>query len=324
MTNDICGQSSAASSLSAILQSSLENKLRQKVDVNGSPEYVLTWKHWDMESGPPICALRARGRRTSDNDCSGWPSPNTPSGGRSVSIEKMDATGKTPDGKKHTASLEHAVKFTGWPTPNIPNRGAESRASKQSRGSGGVDLQTAAQLTGWNTPRATDGSKGGPNQSGGALPADAAVAGWATPANRDSRYSNAKSYQKRSQSKKGEQPNNQVVHGLTQSPSTAVTEKPAGLVLNSAFSRWLMGFPQGSLTSGWDTLSPGWESWATVQKLLNEFCEKPDETELDACEDTEIRSFLKSQPCSSNQLSKSSMTTTTATTATPTSNSSGD
>ena len=33
-----------------------------------------------------------------------------------MSIEKMDATGKTIDGKKHTASLEHAVKFTGWPT----------------------------------------------------------------------------------------------------------------------------------------------------------------------------------------------------------------
>ena len=47
----------------------------------------------------------------------GWPTPNTPSGGRSVSIEKMDATGRTFDGKKHTASLEHAVKFTGWPTP---------------------------------------------------------------------------------------------------------------------------------------------------------------------------------------------------------------
>lgn len=34
---------------------------------------------------------------------------------------------------------------------------------------------------GWNTARATDGSNGGPNQSGGALPADAALAGWPTP-----------------------------------------------------------------------------------------------------------------------------------------------
>lgn len=41
--------------------------------------------------------------------------------------------------------------------------------------------------SGWTTPRATDGTNGGPNQSGGALPADAAgivsgiVSGWWTP-----------------------------------------------------------------------------------------------------------------------------------------------
>ena len=46
-----------------------------------------------------------------------WPTPNTPSGGRSVSPDKMDATGRTADGRKHTASLEHAVKFAAWPTP---------------------------------------------------------------------------------------------------------------------------------------------------------------------------------------------------------------
>ena len=43
----------------------------------------------------------------------GWPSPCTPNGGRSMSTKVMDATGKTLDGKKYTASLEHAVKFAG-------------------------------------------------------------------------------------------------------------------------------------------------------------------------------------------------------------------
>ena len=38
-----------------------------------------------------------------------------------------------------------------------------------------------SDLTGLNTPRATDGSNGGPNQAGGALPADAAMSGWPTP-----------------------------------------------------------------------------------------------------------------------------------------------
>lgn len=40
-------------------------------------------------------------------------------------------------------------------------------------------------LSGFNTPRATDGSNGGPNQAGGALPNDAAMAGWPTTTTRD-------------------------------------------------------------------------------------------------------------------------------------------
>jgi hypothetical protein len=42
-----------------------------------------------------------------------WPSPCTPNGGRSMSPEKMDVTGMTLDGRKHTTTLEHAVKFAG-------------------------------------------------------------------------------------------------------------------------------------------------------------------------------------------------------------------
>src|SRR5271165_6024838 len=74
-TRAICGPTSAALSPSAALQQSLESRLRARLAVDGSPEYVLTWKHWDMPSGPPICALRARARPISDNDCSGWPTP---------------------------------------------------------------------------------------------------------------------------------------------------------------------------------------------------------------------------------------------------------
>ncbi len=160
--NDTCGPLFTRSSPSAALQRSLENRLRARMDVNGSPEYALTWKIWDMPAGVPICALRASARPISGsgstgwptpdanamNDgeglatfqarqkvlkakhhngngagmplaiacqLTGWPSPNTPSGGRSVA--GSDATGKTADGRKHTASLEHAAKFAGWPTP---------------------------------------------------------------------------------------------------------------------------------------------------------------------------------------------------------------
>ena len=74
------GRSFDASSPSAILQQSLVNRLRRRMAVYGSPEYVLTWKSWDMPSGPPICALRASGHRTSDKGCGGWGTPRVVQG----------------------------------------------------------------------------------------------------------------------------------------------------------------------------------------------------------------------------------------------------
>src|SRR5271157_3853765 len=69
--SDIYGPLFTNSSPSAALQRSLESRLRARMDVNGSPEYALTWKCWDMPSGPPIYALRARARLISDNGYSG-------------------------------------------------------------------------------------------------------------------------------------------------------------------------------------------------------------------------------------------------------------
>ena len=71
----ICGPSSLDLSRTASLQLSLENKLRAVADVNGSPEFALTWSRWDMLSGPPICALRASARRILDSACGGWATP---------------------------------------------------------------------------------------------------------------------------------------------------------------------------------------------------------------------------------------------------------
>src|SRR5690606_11902517 len=66
MTRDTYGRIGDGSSISAGLQSSLESRLRAKMAAYGSPEYVLTWKHWDMPSGPPFCPLRARARKPKD------------------------------------------------------------------------------------------------------------------------------------------------------------------------------------------------------------------------------------------------------------------
>jgi hypothetical protein len=87
----------------------LESKLLLALGEIGSPEYALTWKRWDIASGPPICALRASAPRTSD------------------------------------------------------------------KGFTGSQSESTGPIKGYNSPRSTDGSNGGPNQAGGALPNDAAL-----------------------------------------------------------------------------------------------------------------------------------------------------
>jgi hypothetical protein len=74
-TNDTSGPLFTASSPSAALQLSLENRLRIQMGANGSPAFVLTWKHWDMPAGPPICALRASERLMRDSAFIGWQTP---------------------------------------------------------------------------------------------------------------------------------------------------------------------------------------------------------------------------------------------------------
>jgi len=62
---------------SADFQTRLELSLRSMLPTDASPEYALTWKNWDMPSGPPICALRASAHRTSDSGFTGWPTPTS-------------------------------------------------------------------------------------------------------------------------------------------------------------------------------------------------------------------------------------------------------
>jgi hypothetical protein len=196
MMSGTSGRTGITSSASASLQSSLESKLRQRTASVGSTLYQLTWKPRATPSGRLICALRASARRTSVSASSseqrgwqtpvvqdskqsglapsgagnslklsfevqqtGWKTPCTPNGGRSMSTEKMDATGRTIDGKKHTASLEHEAKFSGWPTPQTRDFkwGGEDRVSNPDRSN---NLNDFSLIAGWPTPAMTD-HKGG-------------------------------------------------------------------------------------------------------------------------------------------------------------------
>lgn len=158
-TKGIYGQLFNASSPSARLQLSLENKLRQRMDVNGSLEYALTWKTWDMQSGVPICALRALARRISASDFTGW---RTPTAGDA--IRGVENNPKDRNSKAGTGSLNNEAALAGWCSPTAQDH---SRGDKPPRETDtGIPLsQQAAMVSGWATPTGRD-HKDGSNVTG--------------------------------------------------------------------------------------------------------------------------------------------------------------
>jgi hypothetical protein len=179
------GRTGTTSSTSADLQQCLESRLQAKTGSIGSTLYRLTWKQRDTPLQRQICALRASARRTSGkgSGSSGWPTPQA--------RDWKGAEGRSYKGE--TMDMSATAVMAGWATPVVqqangtPERFLERKRESMARGSQSMgvtlsDLNMQAQAwAGWNTPRATDGSHGGPNQAGGALSADTAMAGWLTP-----------------------------------------------------------------------------------------------------------------------------------------------
>ena len=106
------GPSSLDLSALADLQSSLASKLRRRLEGIGSPVYALTWKEWAMQSGPPICALRASAHRISGSGSigAGWPTP--------ISADASSVARHGYSGSSHSGTtLTDAARLAGWPTP---------------------------------------------------------------------------------------------------------------------------------------------------------------------------------------------------------------
>jgi hypothetical protein len=131
----------------ADLQRRLERSLQTTLDVNGSPEYVLTWKRWGMPSGPPICALRGSARRTSANGFTGWPTatvndsanslyaygPRRPDGTRPVFLKLAGAA--APAGNVDNAQTRAiAATLAGWTTPQANEPDSPERPSRKETG----------------------------------------------------------------------------------------------------------------------------------------------------------------------------------------------
>lgn len=308
---------------SAALSLCLVNKLRARTDLDGSTVFRLIWKERPTPSGRLISALRASARSTSDSGSgswptpdaqktssakglgdrpsrkatnrttgylaeavvsyASWPTPNTPLGGRVLSVEATISM-KSKTGRKVQVGLENIAQLASWPTPKQSDcdkgvrtlRGAMKELDRKGPGS---DLPTMAAAAGWRTPRGEiSGDTAESHEArqtrvvtkhGRRMGTPLEVqAQWATPAARDYRTANGRSYAARGGGRKGEQLPNQVVHSGPIATGSLVSMAKRGQ-LNPAHSRWLMGYPG----------------------------------EWDACAVTAMRSIPKQRKCSSKRIS---------------------
>lgn len=143
-TNGTSGPNSSVSSASARLQSSLESRLVAALDLNGSPEYRLTWKMRAMPSGRQVLTLQARARRTSDNACTGWPTPRA----QKHSPQSRDKSNLATD-----------ALLAGWRTPQESD-GEGGVMEIRPNTTGHYKLRDEAVLAGWPTATTRDHKDG--------------------------------------------------------------------------------------------------------------------------------------------------------------------
>jgi hypothetical protein len=159
LTSGTYGPNSSISSSSAGLKSFLANRLRQRTDLLGSTLFNLTWKERDTPSGRSIPALRASVRRTSVNECTGWPTPRTITGGPE-SAERKQELGRTASGG---GDIQAVALLASWNTPSardhkdtpgMATTGVNPDGTARER----IDMlpRQAMHLTSWPTTRSSD------------------------------------------------------------------------------------------------------------------------------------------------------------------------
>lgn len=236
----ISGPLGNLSSPSAVLQSSLENRLRARMAGSGSPLYALTWKHWDVPLGLPICALRALGRRISGNGCSGWPTPVADDTNRSL-YAFQDYHGNRPRSGTTIFSLNVAAQLAGWPSPTANDAIKGGQITPRP---GMMCLVAMAQTAGWAMPTAQNGQGASNTETRQGAPDLQTMAGWAAPSNGDWRTPPHRSRADRDGSKAGQRLEAQVAHAI---PGASLNGLPAGTekrgLLAPHFSLWLQGVP---------------------------------------------------------------------------------
>ena len=141
------------SNASTILSRKLAAKLKEKTGTLGSTLYTLTWDETVTPAGHVLPRLRASVRRTSDNGCTGWPTPTL------TDYKGGYSGGRIRNGKLSTDRLDVTAQLTGWPTPTTqddncsrmpnPQEYAEKRLARANKCS---NLAQTSQAFAHNTP----------------------------------------------------------------------------------------------------------------------------------------------------------------------------
>ena len=124
----IFGRRGFASSASAALQSSLENRLKARLTTAGSTLFVMTWSEKGTPQGRRVSRLRASARSTSDSGCGSWPTPIV---GDSRGTANATAVRRNPDSRHHSGTtLVDAARMAGWLTPSANEDAAGNPGTK--------------------------------------------------------------------------------------------------------------------------------------------------------------------------------------------------
>jgi hypothetical protein len=201
------GLRSSGSSASAALAASLASRLPALLDSRGSTMFALTWKAQGTPQRRQICALLARGHRTSGSGSTGWPTPivNDELGsGYCYGPKQHDGT------RAKFLKLPGAAALASWATPatrdwHSASGSPEFLADRAEQARGKPLSEQVYTLAGWQTPQAQDAKQSGPRERSKAVM------------------------------------NISLALGAPSNGSSAATAKPGQL--NPAFSRWLMGYP---------------------------------------------------------------------------------
>lgn len=190
------------SQASAKLQRLLEMRLKRRFSAHSSLEFELRWKGLDLSAGPPICRLRAVGRKITQSSkqpsdaLSKWHVPL-----RIVEISEEPGTFVISPVTHPELLLAHPTsgsdstglptpETAAWRTPDSNQRGGAYTDPEKvlSRIEAGhqINLEDQAVLVNWTTPTGADGRRGNlpPRPTDTGVPLDqmaTLVSGWPTP-----------------------------------------------------------------------------------------------------------------------------------------------